>query len=158
MTKHLSLSLPEKTGFGTIVNEAVNLLFGPLTGRGVTVEIAPDLPDVYVDPARIREVMVNLIENAIKFIGNRPDPVIRIDVDDYGETPVFFMQDNGIGIDPRYLEQIFNLFEGLDVSTHGSGIGLPIVRRIIELYGGKIWAESEGLGKGTTFRFMLQFA
>jgi len=149
---------PENTGFGTIVKESVNLLAGPLTERGVTVEIAPDLPDVYVDPARIREVMVNLIENAIKFLGNRPDPLIRIGVDDSSETPVFFVQDNGIGIDPQYLDRIFNLFERLDASAHGSGIGLPIVRRIIEVHGGKIWAESEGPGKGTTFRFTLPVA
>ena len=162
LTDLLELSLagkiikpPEKTGFGTIVKEAVNLLAGPLAERGVTIEIAPDLPDVYVDPTRIREVMINLIENAIKFLGNRPDPVIRIGVDDSGETPVFFVEDNGIGIDSRYLDRIFNLFERLDVSTHGSGIGLPIVRRIIEVHGGKIWAESEGDGMGSTFRFML---
>jgi signal transduction histidine kinase len=72
-----------------------------------------------------------------------------------GPAPVFFVQDNGIGIDPRYLERIFNLFERLDTSTHGTGIGLTIVRRIIEVHGGKVWAESEGPGKGTTFRFTL---
>jgi signal transduction histidine kinase len=146
---------PEKTGFGTIAREAVDLLAVPLAERGVTVGIVPDLPVVNVDHARIREVMVNLLENAIKFLGDQPDPVIRIGVDMEGETPVFFVQDNGIGIDPRYLERIFNLFEKLDVSRHGTGIGLTISRRIIEVHGGKIWAESEGLGKGTTFKFTL---
>ncbi|MFA4825557.1 MAG: PAS domain S-box protein [Methanoregula sp.] len=146
---------PEKIPFGRIVSEAVDLLAGSLTERGVTVEIAPDLPEVIVDSARIREVMVNLIENAIKFLGNRPDPKIRIGVDTTGETPVFFVQDNGIGINPRYLERIFNLFEKLDASARGTGIGLTISRRIIEVHGGKIWAESEGPGKGTTFRFTL---
>ena len=70
-------------------------------------------------------------------------------------TPVFFVQDNGIGIDPRYLERIFNLFERLDTSTPGTGVGLTLVKRIIEIHGGKVWAESEGVGKGTTFRFTL---
>jgi PAS domain S-box-containing protein len=146
---------PEKTPFGKIVHEAVELLEGPLTRRGVTVEIAPYLPDVNVDHARIREVMVNLIENALKFLGDQPDPIIRIGMDMKDETPVFFVQDNGIGIDPRYLERIFNLFERLDTSAAGTGIGLTIVRRIIEMHGGRIWAESEGPGKGTTFRFTL---
>ncbi|WAC06093.1 MAG: PAS domain S-box protein [Methanoregula sp.] len=146
---------PEKIPFGTIVHEAVDLLAGPLAERGVSVEIAPDLPVVNVDHARIREVMVNLIENAVKFSGDRPDPVIRIGVDTTGDTPVFFVRDNGIGIDPRFLERIFNLFERLDPSMKGTGIGLTIVRRIIEVNGGKIWAESEGLGKGTTIRFTL---
>jgi len=149
------VSPPEKTPFGIIVHEAVDLLAGPLAGRGVRIEIAPDLPDVVVDHTRIREVMVNLIENAIKFAGDRPDPVIRIGADRGGETPVFFVRDNGIGIDPRYLDRIFNLFERLDTGTHGTGIGLTIARRIIEVHGGKLWAESEGAGKGTTFRFTL---
>lgn len=146
---------PETIGFGTIVHEAVDLLAASVAERGVTVEIAPDLPVVNVDHARLREAMVNLIENAIKFAGTRSDPLIRIGVDDAGKTPVFFVQDNGIGIDPPYLDRIFNLFERLDVSTHGTGIGLVIVRRIIEVHGGKCWVESEGLGKGTTFRFTL---
>ncbi|MDO8872490.1 MAG: PAS domain S-box protein [Methanoregula sp.] len=149
---------PEKIGFGTIAHEAVDLLAGPLVGRGVTVDIAPDLPDVNVDHARIRDVMVNLIENAVKFLGDQPDPVIRIGADTTGATPVFFVQDNGIGIDPRYLERIFNLFEKLDLSRPGTGIGLAIVRRIIEVHGGKCWAESEGSGKGATFRFTLPLA
>ena len=149
------ISPPHNTPFSTIIREAVELLAGPLAERGVAIEIDPDLPDVYVDHARIREVMVNLIENAIKYSGDRPDPHIRIAVDRSGETPVFFVQDNGIGIDPRYLERIFNLFEKLNPSCPGSGVGLTIVRRIIEVHGGKIWAESEGPGKGTTFRFTL---
>ncbi|MFA5267448.1 MAG: PAS domain S-box protein [Methanoregula sp.] len=146
---------PEKILFGKIAYEAVDLLAGPLAERGVNVEIAPDLPLVNVDHARIREVMTNLIENAIKFLGDQKNPVIRIGMDRSGESPVFFVQDNGIGINPRYLERIFNLFEKLDTSAHGTGIGLSIVRRIVEVHGGKIWAESEGMGKGTTFRFTL---
>jgi PAS domain S-box-containing protein len=146
---------PQMTEFGTIVHEAVDLLAGPLAERGVRVTIAPDLPAVSVDHARIREVMVNLLENAIKFLGDRPDPEIKVGVDRSGAMPVFFVQDNGIGIDPRYLERIFNLFEKLNVSKAGTGIGLAIVRRIIDVHGGKIWAESEGAGKGTTFRFTL---
>jgi PAS domain S-box-containing protein len=149
------ISLPENTPFGTIAKGAVDLLAGPLADRGVRVEIAPDLPVISVDRARIREVMANLIENGVKFMGSQQNPVIRIGVDLDGTTPVFFVQDNGIGIDPRYLERIFNLFERLDVSTLGTGIGLTIVRRIIEVHGGEIWAESEGPGKGTTFRFTL---
>jgi two-component system sensor kinase FixL len=146
---------PQRTPFGKIVQESVDLLAGPLAKRGITVDIAADLPDVYVDHVRIREVMTNLLENAIKFFGDKPDPVIRIGVDRSGDTTVFFVQDNGIGINPRYLERIFNLFEKLNTSAQGTGIGLTIVRRIIEVHGGKIWAESEGLGKGTTFRFTL---
>jgi PAS domain S-box-containing protein len=146
---------PETIPFGTIAREAVDMLAGPLAERDITVEIAPDLPDVGVDHVRIREVMINLIENAIKFIGDQKVPLIRIGVDTAGATPVFFVKDNGIGIAPQYLERIFNLFEKLDASQHSTGIGLTIARRIIEVHGGKIWAESEGPGMGTTFRFTL---
>jgi PAS domain S-box-containing protein len=149
------VSPPQKTPFLKIACEAMDLLAGPLAERHVTVDIVPDLPLVYADHARIREVMTNLIGNAVKFFGDQENPVIRIGVDRSGDIPVFFVQDNGIGIDPRYLERIFNLFERLDVSTPGTGIGLTIVRRIIEVHGGKIWAESAGPGKGTTFRFTL---
>lgn len=149
---------PKKVPFGMIVREAMELLEVPLAERGVAVEIAPDFPVVFVDHIRIREVLINLIENAIKFFGNQKTPCIRIGVDTGTAMPVFFVQDNGIGIDPRYLERIFNIFEKLDPAVPGTGIGLSIVRRIIEIHGGKIWAESEGPNKGTTFRFTLPVA
>ncbi|RPI37516.1 MAG: PAS domain S-box protein, partial [Methanoregulaceae archaeon] len=91
---------PEKTPFGTIAKEAVDLLAGPLAERGVWIEVAPDFPVVRVDHARIREALVNLVENAVKFMGSQQNPVIRIGVETDGTTPVFFVQDNGIGIDP----------------------------------------------------------
>jgi len=69
--------------------------------------------------------------------------------------PVFIVQDNGIGIESRYLERIFSLFGKPDAMTEGTGVGLAIVKRIIESRGGKIRAESEGVTKGTTFLFML---
>jgi signal transduction histidine kinase len=153
-----SIDTPEPVGFGIIAREAVGLFSHALSEHGVQVVIDPDLPVVNVDHVRVREVLVNLIENAIKYRGDRPDPVIRIGVDRAGEVPVFFVQDNGIGIDLRYLERIFNLFERLDVTPEGTGVGLAIVKRIIEAHGGKIWAESEGPGKGTTFRFTLPVA
>nr|WP_319376510.1 ATP-binding protein [uncultured Methanoregula sp.] len=149
------VSPSENIAFGTLAEEAVSVLAGPLAERGIAVEIGPDLPMVHVDHARIREALVNLIENAIRVLTDRPDPVIRIGADMSGTSPVFFVQDNGIGIDPRYLERIFNLFEKLDPSTPGTGAGLTIVKRIIEVHGGKIWAESDGEGKGAIFRFTL---
>ncbi|MDD4137537.1 MAG: ATP-binding protein, partial [Methanoregula sp.] len=153
-----TIDLPEKTGFGIIAREAAALLAQPLENHGVQLEIAANLPEVNVDHARIREVLINLIENAIKFRGGQKNPVIRIGVDETGNIPVFFVQDNGIGIEPRYLERIFNLFEKLDGTTQGTGVGLAIVKRIIEAHGGTIRAESEGPKKGTTFRFTLPVA
>ncbi|MDD1685868.1 ATP-binding protein [Methanoregula sp.] len=146
---------PERIGFGIIAHEVMDYLARPLDDQSIRVEIAPDLPVVNVDHTRMREVLLNLMENAIRFRGDQPDPVIRIGVNMQGGDPVFFVQDNGMGIEPQYLERIFNLFEKLDASTPGTGVGLAIVRRIIEVHGGKIWAESDGIGNGTTFRFTL---
>jgi two-component system, LuxR family, sensor kinase FixL len=146
---------PERVLFGTIVQEAEELLAGLLRKRAVTIEIAPDLPEVYVDRTRIREVLVNLIENAQKFMGDQPEPEIHIGMIQKDEEPAFFVKDNGVGIEPQYQEKIFGLFEKLDARTEGSGVGLTIVKRIIEVHGGRIWVESEGEGKGTTVFFTL---
>ncbi len=153
-----SINTPEPVGFGSIAGETMALFARPLAEHGIRVEIDPDLPVVNVDHARIREVLANLIENAIKYRGSRHDPVIRIGVDRKGDEQVFFVQDNGTGIESRYLERIFNLFEKLDPTTEGTGVGLAIVKQIIEAHGGRVWAESEGPGKGATFRFTLPVA
>jgi signal transduction histidine kinase len=79
---------------------------------------------------------------------------VRRDGTESKET-VFYVQDNGVGIDPRYQDRIFGLFEKLDPATEGTGVGLAIVQRIIEVHGGRIWAESEGIGKGSTICFTL---
>jgi PAS domain S-box-containing protein len=147
-------SPPEQVNFGTIAEEARELLAGSIREQRVTVTIAPDLPDVFVDRIRIREVLANLIENAIKFRGER-EPRVEIGVLYGGEKPVFYVQDNGVGIEPEYLTRIFGLFEKLDPKSEGTGIGLAIVKRIIEVHGGKIWVESPGPGQGTTFWFTL---
>ena len=71
----------------------------------------------------------------------------------------FFVRDNGIGIDPRYKERVFDLFERLDpTASEGTGIGLALVRRIVEVHGGQIWVESQGRGQGSTFCFSLPAA
>ncbi len=103
------------------------------------------------------EVLQNLLDNACKFMGDQPDPKIDIGMRGYtanGE-PIIFVRDNGIGIDPRFHDRIFGLFNKLDVHTNGTGVGLALAKRIIEEHGGKIWVESLGKGTGTTFYFSL---
>jgi signal transduction histidine kinase len=68
---------------------------------------------------------------------------------------VIFVRDNGVGVDVRHQSKLFGLFEKLDPRVEGTGIGLALVRRIIELHGGRVWLESAGIGQGTTFRFTL---
>ena len=146
---------PEDIPAGALALEAVNLLAGPIAQRGVRVDIGP-LPVVVTgDRVRLLEVFQNLIENAVKFIGDSPDPHVEVGVALDGAEPVFFVRDNGKGIDARHAGRLFGLFEKLEAGTDGSGIGLALVKRIVETHGGRAWAESEGLGHGSTFFFTL---
>jgi signal transduction histidine kinase len=104
------------------------------------------------------EIWQNLVENACKFMGNQPQPQVEIGVEQRGSETVFFVRDNGAGIDPRYQEKVFGLFEKLDSKGEGTGMGLALVKRIVELYEGRIWVESPGLGQGANFLFTLPAA
>ena len=145
----------ELVPFGALVAEALEMLAGDAARTGVRVEVAPDLPALFGDRTRLSEVVQNLLENAIKFIGDQPKPRIEIGCRRDQESPVFYVRDNGIGVDARYHEKIFGLFERLDAGTPGTGVGLALVHRIVELHGGRIWVESAGLGEGSTFCFTL---
>ncbi|NQU20134.1 MAG: GHKL domain-containing protein, partial [Candidatus Nealsonbacteria bacterium] len=110
---------------------------------------------VFADRRRLLEVLQNLIDNAVKYMGDQPRPRIEIGSRRDGNETVCYVRDNGIGIDPRYGERIFGLFDQLDQSIDGTGIGLALARRIIEIHGGRIWVESDGLGHGSTFCFTV---
>ena len=142
--------------FNELVSEARQLVQGRIQARGVQVDIHPNLPDIYGDRQRLVEVLQNLIDNAVKFMGNQAAPRIEIGRHEFGADgkPIFFVRDNGIGIAPEYHERIFGLFNKLDAQAEGTGAGLAIVKRIIEVHGGRIWIESEA-GKGATFFFSL---
>jgi len=88
-------------------------------------------------------------------MGDHPSPQIDIGVEHKDNQTVFFVCDNGIGIEPKYYSKLFNLFEKLNPKMDGTGMGLAIAKRIVELYQGKIWVESKGLGEGCCFRFTL---
>ncbi len=146
---------PKKVSFGDIVQEALKHVEGRLTASKVDVRVAPDLPVVYGDRTRLVDVVQNLVDNAAKFMGEQPSPLIEIGTcgEEDGKT-IFFIRDNGIGILPKHQERIFGLFHKLDPQGEGTGIGLAIVKKIVEVHGGRIWVESE-LGKGATFCFTL---
>jgi two-component system, LuxR family, sensor kinase FixL len=110
---------------------------------------------VRCDAIRLVEVFQNLLDNAVRFSQGQPNSVVRVGCRTDGDRRVVFVRDNGVGIEPQYLQRIFNLFEQLDPRMGGTGLGLAITKRIIEVHGGAIWAESEGLGKGATFCFTL---
>jgi PAS domain S-box-containing protein len=141
--------------FSDLTHEAARLLEPSWHNRMITVIIPDRMPVVSGDQLRLIQVMTNLIDNAVKFMGDQQEPCIKIGVQDYAVTPVFFVQDNGMGIKKENLSKIFGLFERFNTDIPGTGIGLATVKRIIEAHGGEIWAESEGLGKGTTVCFTL---
>ena len=124
----------------------------------IEIDASKDLPIVRGDHPRLVEVIQNLIDNAAKFTADQPNPHIQIGMRDNNGEKVFFVKDNGIGIDPAYHEKIFGLFDKLDPRSEGTGVGLALVKRIIEIHSGRIWVESEGKGKGSTFYFTLPIA
>jgi signal transduction histidine kinase len=146
---------PQAIQFGSMIHDVIDLLYGQIHERGVKVDVQDGLPDVFGDRQRLFEVVQNLVENAVKFMGDQPDPHILIGCQgEEDQKPIFFVQDNGMGIPPEHFERIFGLFNKLDPRSTGTGIGLALVRRIIEFHGGRIWVESE-FGKGSKFYFTL---
>jgi PAS domain S-box-containing protein len=142
-----------------VVREAVQLVHGRLQEKRIEVKMAMDLPVVCGDLPRLVEVMQNLIDNAAKFMGDQPEPCIEIGQQgsDENDMAILFVRDNGIGIEPRYHERIFELFDKLDPHSEGTGVGLALVKRIINVHGGRIWVESRA-GEGATFLFTLPLA
>jgi signal transduction histidine kinase len=146
---------PEAGSLSYLVRNAVDSVREKVVSRGIELEIDDDMPQYWGDRLRLLEVFQNLLENAIKFMGDQPSPRIRISALEIGDDIVCRVEDNGIGIDPRYHDRIFNLFERLDTETDGTGIGLSLVQRIIEAHGGTVRVESAGAQQGCTIEFTL---
>jgi signal transduction histidine kinase len=149
------MNQPEEIPFNDLAREVLDIVHGRLEARRISVQTQPNLPVVHGDRQRLTEVLQNLIDNASKFMGDQVDPRIEIGQrGEEGDNPVFFVKDNGMGVAPEYHERIFGLFNKLDPKTDGTGIGLALVKRIVEVHGGRIWVESN-VGKGATFYFTL---
>jgi PAS domain S-box-containing protein len=146
---------PEDVPFEGLVKDALNVVQGRLDQRGVAVHTQPNLPLVHVDKPRLIEVLQNLLDNAAKYMGDQSNPYIEIGQDGVEEDKaIFFVKDNGMGIAPEHHDRIFGLFDKLDAKSEGTGVGLALVKRIIEVHGGSIWVQSEE-GLGATFYFTL---
>jgi len=144
----------EEVDLRVLVEEALELFEAKLSHEQIAVEIKGPFPRVLGDRLRLLEALENLLDNAIKYIGEAPNQ-ITIGCRQQGHGPVLFIQDNGIGLDDPDREDIFQLFRRLSQKKSGAGIGLSIVRRIIEAHGGRIWVESEGRGRGACFCFTM---
>jgi signal transduction histidine kinase len=152
---------PEKFDLYTVLNDVTSIT-SSLAGEKhlqLTIEAAPQRPvEIVADSTRLRQVMINLVNNAIKFTEQGG---ITIGVTPLDEARVrISVKDTGIGIADKNLETIFQEFAQVDTSTTrkvgGTGLGLPISRRLVEMHGGRLWAESTGVeGQGSTFHVEL---
>ena len=146
---------PVEISLQEIVQEVLALVAGRITDKNIRIQVTEEPVTLLGDRSRLAEVFQNLIDNAVKFMGDQPAPCIEIGAEKSGDDIVFFVRDNGIGIDPQYQDKIFGLFEKLDSRSEGTGMGLALVKRIVEVHGGSIRVESRGIGQGACFRFTL---
>jgi signal transduction histidine kinase len=159
----------EEVELGAVLDEAIEMVGARTAEKPCEFVVPRPLPTVRCDRTRIREVLVNLLSNALKYTDR---PLRRIEVGyltplEYGTRSVlpiearghtvFFVRDNGLGIDRRHAEKIWKMFRrlhGRDAYGGGAGVGLTIVKKLIERHHGQVWVES-ALGEGSTFYFTL---
>jgi light-regulated signal transduction histidine kinase (bacteriophytochrome) len=145
----------QSVDLGRAVDQVVSDVGGAIADSGATIT-RDDLPTVQADPTQLQQLLQNLIANGIKF--RRPDtlPVVHVSASRQDGAWLVAVSDNGIGIEPQYLDRIFVLFQRLHTRADypGTGIGLAICKKIVERHGGQIHVHSEP-GRGTTFEFTL---
>lgn len=134
-----------------LLDSILEIIFIP---PNITIKKATKLPVILGDKFRLQQLFQNIIDNAIKY-NNKTIGIVEIGFEDTNEFWKFYIKDNGKGIDKMYFEKIFKTFEKLENNPESTGIGLSIVKKIIDVYGGKIWLESQ-LNKGTTFYFTIK--
>ena len=135
----------------SMVSELVSMLYIP---DHIEVKSLNVLPNIKGDKTKLQQVFQNLISNSVKFIDKAKGSII-IDVEDLKSHYKFSIKDNGIGIEKKYHDKIFKIFHSLKKSKDSSGIGLSIVKKIVNLHEGEIWLDSEP-NVGTTFYFTLK--
>jgi PAS domain S-box-containing protein len=155
-TGHLPLN-NETVGLNELTQEVMSEVKPLLTEGQIRYEIARNMPEILGDRSQLHQVMQNLIVNAIKYMGKQPEPFIEIGIDFFNDQQAYYVRDNGIGIDPQYQSSVFGLFKRLSTDDKGTGVGLALVKQIVERHGGDVWIESSGeAGKGTSIWFTLK--
>lgn len=146
---------PERLQADAVVRDVLGKFSKEITQRKIRVEIRSPLPEILFARTPLEQLFSNLIGNAVRFMGDQPDPVIEIGAVAADAGITFYVRDNGIGIDPQHHQIIFGVFERLkEIETDGTGMGLALVRKILDLAGGNIWIESNK-GEGAVFYFTL---
>lgn len=141
----------EEVNLNFLVKKVIHVLYVPDT---ISINILNSLPTVKGYKIKFNQLFQNLIDNAIKF-SNKEKGFINIDVEDCNSFYKFSIEDNGIGIEKRYFDTIFKIFQSLKIEKNSSGIGLSVVKKIVNIYKGEVWLESE-IEKGTTFYFTIK--
>lgn len=152
------ISEMEPVALNELFDQARRLLAKQIQDSGVTLTLQPDMPCVWGDRQRLSEVAQNLLDNAIKFSRDAARPEVSVNAGEADGFVTCDIADNGIGIASEFQEQVFGLFNRLDTAYDGTGIGLALVKRIIEVHDGRVWVESAGEGQGARFRFRLPAA
>ncbi len=132
-----------------------NLTKAKLDMSNIEVDIPENLPNIYGDKKRIIQVFSNLLDNSIKYMGNQTHPIISVAYEGGSETNTFLIRDNGSGMDENGIKKLFTPFERFHSGVKGTGLGLYMIKMIVDSHGGTILAESEGKGKGTTFKLIF---
>ena len=141
--------------FNEILGLSLGGLEGKITDKNVIVEKPDDFPEIHCDDLRISQVISNLIGNSINYMGDEQNPTIQIGWAENEKVHEFWVLDNGIGIKNEDKDRVFSIFErAAESSAEGTGIGLSIVKKIIQVHGGDIWVESE-FGEGSKFTFTI---
>ena len=146
---------PAMVDLNGIMTQIKATLTPDLTTRNIEWTVT-DLPQVWGDPDALKQVLTQLTENAVKFTKTRDPATVRIWAEDQGETWAMFVQDNGLGFDPRYQDRLFTMFQRLHSAQEvsGTGVGLAHVKRLVLKHGGQVLARGQ-VGQGATFGFTL---
>ncbi|WP_430411086.1 sensor histidine kinase [Kordia sp.] len=144
-------NISQEVNLNETMEDLHRLLFIP---EHISINVLKKMPTIKGDPTKLQQLFQNLLSNAIKF-SNKDKGIVEIDVVEEASFYQFSIKDNGIGIEKKFHDRIFKIFHSLNKSKESTGIGLSIVKKIVDLYEGTIWLESE-LGKGTTFFFTIK--
>ncbi len=149
-----ALQSDELVSLDEVARHVVELCGDSISASGTEVSIA-DLPAVAGDRLRLLQLLRILVENGIRYMGDQPYPKLEIGTRAGADAILLVVSDNGVGIAREELDRVFDVFHRVDEEGHGTGIGLALARRIAELHGGRIWAESDGAGRGAAFYVQL---
>jgi len=143
------------TSLGALIDQAREVLKPACAGREIEWQI-DSLWSVECDPGLLRQVFINLLDNAVKYTGGRVSAVIQVGQTALDHEQVIYVRDNGAGFDMRYADKLFGVFQRLHKAQEfeGTGVGLAIAQRIVQKHGGRIWAEAQ-VQKGATFFFTI---